>query len=57
MRLNKILAATAVAALLAVGVVNRFLATSALAQNAQTGWNCERSGRTAIRHCARVCCS
>jgi hypothetical protein len=36
MRLNKILAATAVAALLAVGVVNRFLATYALAQNAQT---------------------
>jgi hypothetical protein len=36
MRLNKILAATAVAALLAVGVFNRFLVTSALAQNAQT---------------------
>jgi hypothetical protein len=36
MRLNKILAATAVAALLAVGFVNRFLVTSALAQNAQT---------------------
>ncbi len=35
MRLNKILAATAFAALLAVGVVNRFLVTSALAQNAQ----------------------
>jgi predicted enzyme related to lactoylglutathione lyase len=36
MRLNKILAATAVAALLAVGFVNPFLVTSALAQNAQT---------------------
>jgi hypothetical protein len=36
MHLNKILAATAVAALLAVGFVNRFLVTSALAQNAQT---------------------
>jgi hypothetical protein len=36
MHLNKILAATALAALLAVGVVNRFLVTSALAQNAQT---------------------
>jgi hypothetical protein len=36
MRLNKILAATAVAALLAVGVFSRFLVTSALAQNAQT---------------------
>jgi hypothetical protein len=36
MRLNRILAATAVAALLAVGVFNRFLVTSALAQNAQT---------------------
>ena len=36
MRLDKILAATAVAALLAVGFVNPFLVTSALAQNAQT---------------------
>lgn len=36
MRLNKILAATALAALLAVGFVNRYLVTSALAQNAQT---------------------
>jgi hypothetical protein len=36
MRLNKILAAAAVAALLAVGFSNRFLFTSALAQNAQT---------------------
>jgi hypothetical protein len=36
MRLSKILAATAVAALLAVGVFNRFLVSSALAQNAQT---------------------
>jgi hypothetical protein len=36
MRLNKILAATSVAALLAVGVANRFLVTSAVAQNAQT---------------------
>jgi hypothetical protein len=36
MRLNKILAATALAALLTVGFVNRFLVTSALAQNAQT---------------------
>jgi predicted enzyme related to lactoylglutathione lyase len=35
MRLNKILAATAFAVLLAVGVVNRFVVTSALAQNAQ----------------------
>jgi hypothetical protein len=35
MRLNKILAATTVAALLAIGIVNRFLVTSALAQNAQ----------------------
>lgn len=36
MRLNKILAATALAALLAVGAVNQFPVTSALAQNAQT---------------------
>ncbi len=36
MRLDKILAATAVAALLAVGFVNPSLVTSALAQNAQT---------------------
>src|ERR1700683_2207482 len=36
MRLNKILAATDVAALLAVGVFSRFLVTSALAQNTQT---------------------
>ena len=36
MRLNKVLAATTVAALLAVGFVNRFRVTSALAQNAQT---------------------
>jgi hypothetical protein len=35
MRSNKVLAATAVAALLAVGVVNRFLVTSAFAHNAQ----------------------
>lgn len=35
MRLNKIFAATAVATLLAVGVANRVLVTSALAQNAQ----------------------
>jgi predicted enzyme related to lactoylglutathione lyase len=36
MRLNKILAAAALAALLAVGAVNQFPVTSALAQNAQT---------------------
>jgi hypothetical protein len=36
MRLNKILAATTVAALLTVGFVNRFRVTSALAQNTQT---------------------
>jgi hypothetical protein len=36
MRLNKSLGATALAALLAVGFVNRFLVTSAVAQNAQT---------------------
>ncbi|HXN98892.1 MAG TPA: hypothetical protein VN881_07445 [Candidatus Acidoferrales bacterium] len=36
MRLNKILAATALAALLSFGVVNRFLVTSALAQNGRT---------------------
>ena len=36
MRSNKILAATAVAAVLAVGVANRFLVTSAVPQNAQT---------------------
>jgi len=36
MRLNKILATTALAALLAVGVANRFLVTSAIAQDAQT---------------------
>ena len=36
MRSNKILAATTVVSLLAVGVVNRFLVTSVLAQNAQT---------------------
>src|SRR5271156_125475 len=35
MRLNKILAATALAALIAVGAVNQFLVTSAFAQNAQ----------------------
>ena len=33
MRLNKILAATALAALIAVGAVNQFLVTSAFAQN------------------------
>jgi hypothetical protein len=56
MRFNKILA-TAAAALLAVGLVNRFLVTSALAQNEQTDGTANVAAGPQYDTNARVCCS